>query len=320
MLHALDDVALHGDHARALRSRLARVPALEVARIDDVRIARDHLAGVHVAERPVVVALRAHRLDRRRRVRLVPLAPVDARVEEADVEEPGHAVRVLRGEVLGGDALGEALPVNGDPRIAKLMRLGLARRQLVDVRGEAERLDDGARGVVVAAHDHDGHVRLAQARHLGDEEEARRVVLPRPVEDVAREQEHVRALLDAERDQVLERATRGSPEALHRCALVAIEAAERAVDVEVGRVDDLQSAPTLVERVRLRTRDTTNENAAWNHTSGLGPAGLPGWAHYASAAPAAPRGCDAIRRMLTRARALLVPRRASVRTTARARP
>ena len=47
-----------------------------------------------VAERPVVVPLRAERLERRRRVRLMALAAVDRRVEEPDVERARDAAEV----------------------------------------------------------------------------------------------------------------------------------------------------------------------------------------------------------------------------------
>ena len=56
-------------------------------------------------------------------------------------------------------------------------------------------------------------------------------------------------LLDAERDEVLERAARGGPEACGRSALVPVEPAKGAVDVEIGSVNELHVA-TVADAAR----------------------------------------------------------------------
>src|SRR5437016_4629246 len=98
MLDGDDRAILDRDERRALGAGLARLPSLQVARKHDPRIAAHLLAPVDVAEGPVVVAPPAQRFDLRRRVRLVALAPVEAGVEETDVEAIAERVGEARGE------------------------------------------------------------------------------------------------------------------------------------------------------------------------------------------------------------------------------
>jgi hypothetical protein len=95
--------------------------------------------------------------------------------------------------------------------------------------------------VVVAADPQHLRADLTQARHLRREEQAGGVVAPLPVVEVPREQQHARVLVQAQLHQVLERAPGGSAHLGHGGALVAGKAAQGAVQVQIGRVDEREA-------------------------------------------------------------------------------
>src|SRR4051812_30965846 len=95
---------------------------------------------------------------------------------------------------------------------------------------------------MVAVDDGDADAGLAEAAHLRGEEEAGAVVAPVAVVDVARDEEECGLLFEAEGDEVLEGAAGGAADLRDGRAVVAIEAREGAVDVEVGGEDQLHGA------------------------------------------------------------------------------
>ena len=114
--------------------------ALKVAREDDPGALRDRLGPVHVAERPVALALRREPVDGRRRVRLVFLASRECRVGDANFQRAGDRDGIGRGEVVGSVPPRETLAVDREAEPGHLDRLGAAVREDVDVVGEPKRL------------------------------------------------------------------------------------------------------------------------------------------------------------------------------------
>ncbi len=102
------------DERGPLRPGLARVAPLQVAREDDVRLAPHLFAAVDVPERPVVVAAVHQAFDAAGRVAIVPFAPVERGVQEAQVEGARNRRRVALAEVVGDSLLRKTLPVDRD--------------------------------------------------------------------------------------------------------------------------------------------------------------------------------------------------------------
>ncbi len=117
------------DHA-PLGTRLADVAPLDVAREDDRDVAGVHLlAGVDVAQGPVVIPLAAEGIDGAGGIAPRPFATIGAGVQQADVEATGDGARVARREVVADLLGGEALAVDRhvDRRQVQGFRLAAAR-------------------------------------------------------------------------------------------------------------------------------------------------------------------------------------------------
>ena len=85
-----------------------------------------------------------------------------------------------------------------------------------------------------------GDAGLAEADHLRHEIQARPMVLPVSVVEVAGNQDEGRRLVDGKLDEVLQGPAAGLADFVHRRAVVALQAAQRAVEVDVGRVKKLE--------------------------------------------------------------------------------
>jgi len=99
---------------------------------------------------------------------------------------------------------------------------------------------------VVARDGDHGDGGVAQAIHLTREVRPGSVVEPVSVEEIAGDQQRVGAFLDRQIDQVRERGARGEAELLDGCPVVAGEPAHRAVEVDVGCVDELHSELSIL--------------------------------------------------------------------------
>ena len=142
------------DQARPLGASFANVTPLQVTREHDVRSVRDHLALVHVAQRPVVIPLTDEGLEATRGVVLVPFAPPERRMQKADVERAAHRCGV-RAREIGGDRFGrKTLPMHAYAECRELERLGRMHGEVVHVVGILQMTRDLAFGVVVAAQEH----------------------------------------------------------------------------------------------------------------------------------------------------------------------
>ena len=152
-IRAEDPTVPRFDQCDAFRPGLVRVAALDVAGKHHVRAFVQHLPGMDVAERPVVVALCHQRLDTARRIGLV-LATIFGRgVQHADVEPARERWRIGGGEVFRHRAVGKRAAVDGHAERIQRHRLGLERREHMHLFGEFQVAADHGGGVVVAADD-----------------------------------------------------------------------------------------------------------------------------------------------------------------------
>ena len=145
-------------------SRMCR--PLRVAGEDDRGVVARGVAGVDVAQGPVVVAADAEVLDRARGVPLVPLQAGQAGVEQADVDPAGHGVGIAARRGSRSRRPREALAVDRDAEVVEPDRLGPRVAQHADVLGQAEGAGHLVGGVVVAGDDEDRDVRVPQPAEL----------------------------------------------------------------------------------------------------------------------------------------------------------
>ena len=134
-------VQLAADHAHqfaALGAGFPGVAPLQIAGIHHPRLVTHHLAGVHMAQRPVVVALAAQRVQRSGRVGVVAFGAGQAGVQQADVEVARHRHRVARHQVFRHLPVGEAVAVDGHAQVVELHGLGRAAGKHLDIVGPGQ--------------------------------------------------------------------------------------------------------------------------------------------------------------------------------------
>lgn len=156
-------------------------------------------------------------------------------MQHADVEISGHGRRIAVGEIVGHRAVGERPAVDRDTEILQEVCVRRSGGELAHVRRQAEFLRYDRLSVVVAAHD---EARTPEPLHLLRKVEARAVVAPVCVEDVAGDNKEGHILFARERHQVVERASRTVVRNMRRQMLTAGCTGGCAVEVYVGRVDE----------------------------------------------------------------------------------
>jgi len=107
---------------------------------------------------------------------------------------------------------------------------------------------------VVAADQDDLDAGVAEPGHLPAEEEARVVVGPVAVVEVADDQDEPDLLLDRQGDEVLKRPAGRPPALLDRGPLIAVEPPVRAVEVDVRGVEELDHRGTARPEERKQKR------------------------------------------------------------------
>ena len=170
----------------------------------------------------------------------VPLAAVDAGMEQADVEAAAVDGRVVAGEVVLHLVGGEPLAVDRRRGFVVMAGLGPVDVHLLDVVGQAEVAGHLVPGVVIAADEVDPDAGVAEVGHPPGEPEARVVVLPVAVVDVAGDEDEGDLLRDRQADQVLERPTGRPADLLDGAPLIPVEPPQGAVEVDVGGVEELE--------------------------------------------------------------------------------
>lgn len=117
----------HGDQFAALAALLADVPALGVARKDDATrtAGTDHLPGVHMAQRPILVAPVPQSSDGTGSIVAMSRAAIEGGVQDADVEISPARGWIPRGQIFGHRTGGEALAMEDHVKPLVVQRLRL---------------------------------------------------------------------------------------------------------------------------------------------------------------------------------------------------
>ena len=131
--------------------------------------------------------------------------------------------------------------MDGDPDFVQGEGVRAARAEDPDVRRQLERLRDLTLGVMISVQQEYGDLRGLEPSHLGDEEESGAVVLPVAVVEVARDHYEVHLLRNRETDQVLEGVAGRGTDPPRDVSLLPVKAAERAVQVDVGGVQETEA-------------------------------------------------------------------------------
>jgi len=147
--------------------------------------------------------------------------------------------------------------VDGDRQLGDLKGLSRAAGKDCDVRGQNQLARNHALRIVVTLHHEDADTRSVQSHHLLAEEKASVEILPVAVVDIAGEEDEGDFLLEGFVDQPLEGTAGCGAEARDRRAFIAVKAAQRAVDVEVGGVEE--SDQVIVSIIRS-TRPPSKTN------------------------------------------------------------
>ena len=221
-----------------MRAGLADVAPLQVARVGDGHVALFHPVRVDMAQRPVLVALGVQLGRRAGGVAGVLGVALQRGVQHADVEPAGHRRGVAGHQVVGGGGVLEALAVQRHLERGDAKGLGAARGKHLHVVRQLQAARDFAFGVVVAVEQVYRDARLAQPPHLAHEEQAGVIVLPIAVVQIAGNHHEVHLLLDGARHQPLKGLARGCAQALGRRVGIGRQADQRAVEVDVGGVDE----------------------------------------------------------------------------------
>ena len=247
----------HGDQAAATGAGFAHMPALQVARETNPRRFAEHLRHVDVPERPVVVAFLDQVFHRARRIRVVSRAAVQTSVEQPNIEAASDAGRVARHQVFGDLAVGEALAVNncGMPWNVEGSR-GTAREQ-VDVLGQCQLFGDDRSGVVIARDEHHLDARRAQTGHLTGEEQARAVVTPIAIVEIASDDDEIHVFFEGKAHQVFKGSAGCSPNSVQGRTVVALQSHEGTVEMRVGGVNEAKHGCAKVAGNVLDANDSS---------------------------------------------------------------
>ena len=251
-----DLAAFHRNQGSPLGSGLPYVAPLQVPGEDDVGSLMKHCGLMHVAQRPVVVALVDQIGEGARRVVVMAAHAAEPRVQDADVERSGDGLRISQGQIVDDGALPEALPVEDDAQIVDSRGFGSSRSEDMDVVRQGQAAGDLALGIMVAMEQVDRNAGLVETAHLADEVQAGVVVAPVTVVEIARDDEKGHLLFDGNSNELIERFPRSRADALRDASLLPGKPFQRTVEVNVRSVkgNETTSRPTRsVASVRDRS-------------------------------------------------------------------
>ena len=254
MLDFGDGTIGHGHQGTALGTGLADMPALDIAREYDPRLVADDFTGMHMAQRPILIALAAQAVDRARGIGHVARLAVQAGMQQADGEPLRVSLRIAGGEVVADRAGRKALADDGDADLVEHLLFGVISRELMDIVRQAQVAGDAAGGVVIAGDQEYRDTGTLQAVHALYKVQPGVVILPIAVIEVAGEQHEVHGFVDGQVDEIIKRAPGRAADLGDRRAFVALQAQQGAVEVDVGGVEEFHEAgistysPSLIER------------------------------------------------------------------------
>ncbi len=191
-----DAPVFHHHFIGALGPGLADRAALEIAGKHHVRMLSQHFGAVHMAERPVVVALGGELVERAGRIVRVPVAAAKRGMQQADVEQAAGRLGIAGHQIIGDVAPRIAHAVQGHVQPVDCPGFGgLVREHLYVVR-QRQAARHLVLGVVVAVDQIDRNRCRSQTVHLAHEEHARLVIAPVAVVQIARDDDEIHRALN----------------------------------------------------------------------------------------------------------------------------
>ena len=243
-----DDPAKVGDPAifdiddhRALRPAFAHAAPLQIAGIDDIRIARHDLKFMDVAERPIIVAARRHVREGAGCIGCVTRATVAGRVQQADVEPAMLRLRIGERPIVGYLARRETATVNGHAQVLQQSGLGFPRRKDRNGFGQRDGRGHDTLGVMISLDDVDRDQLAMEPRQFACKEQADRRIAPFAIIDVARYQDEGDPLVDSLRDKAGEGTTARLRKAACDGLVLEREAKQGAAQVQVGGMKEAEA-------------------------------------------------------------------------------
>ena len=240
-------VVVHLHQVDAARARFAGMAALRVAGIDHRGpVLPQHLAGMDVAQRPVVKAGVGQVGDRAGGVGVVVRVAAHVGVEQADAEPAGNGgFGKERRQVIAHLAARVADAIDGGPlRFAGEHWLaGHLRAEADTARRQGQPSLPAVQRVVVAvAHEGADACRVQPVQPV-HELQLRPKAAVGPVVDVPGHQQRIHALANAQRDDVVIGIKGGAAQRIGDVTRrFAANAAKRAVQMQVGGVNELQAS------------------------------------------------------------------------------
>ncbi|OPZ07373.1 MAG: hypothetical protein BWZ10_02837 [candidate division BRC1 bacterium ADurb.BinA364] len=189
---------------------------------------------MHMPQRPILVSFCGEAVGGARRVWLVPRASVGAGVQHADVDPAWDGRRIRGRKIALLRPHGVAAPVQRDVKRFEQKSFWLRIGKDAHVAGQQQIARDLAGRIMIAPGDEHGNAGVAKPLHLTDEKQARIVVAPISVVEVSRDHDEGNALVQRQVGQVFQRAPRGVAQPLGRRAIVAFQAKQRAIEMNVG--------------------------------------------------------------------------------------
>ena len=116
--------------------------------------------------------------------------------------------------------------------------LGTFVGQEADILGQSQGSRHLVGGVMIAGDDEDRDLQVAQPAELAHQIKPGVVIAPIAVVEVARDQDKIDGFLDGKVDQSREGASRRSANPLDGRILIPLEPLERAIEVNIRRVDE----------------------------------------------------------------------------------
>ena len=184
---------------------------------------------MHMAQRPVVVALGVQLIQAAWRIARMRRVALERGVQHADVEPAGDRRRVVGGEIFGGFLLAEALAMQRHPQRLDAPGAGLARLEHKHVVRQLQLLRHLAFGIVIAEQQIHRNARLLEPPHLTAKENAGVVIAPGAVVQIAGQHHEIDSLVDRFGDEAGEGFAGGGAQQGERCVGVGAQAVERAV-------------------------------------------------------------------------------------------
>ena len=181
---------------------LVDMASLNISGKNDLRLAAKHFVTMGVPQGPVIVMFGNQARDRARGIRLMSLAARRTGVQEADVQHSAYCRRVGRRKVLQHGRRCKTLAMDRHAPLFQAKRLRSFVVEDMNIFRKRQRPSHFVGGIVISGNGDYGDAGLAEADHLRHEIEARPMIFPVSVVQVAGNQDEGHRLVDGQLHEV----------------------------------------------------------------------------------------------------------------------